>query len=176
MPNPVLKEPSGVYSRAGSNAQVALSLYRNGSLLHILTFPVTPNQITFYVPSRVTMTQTIGGVFNDDFGAGIPIITIQGNTGYWESSRGSFDGSAMVDGYTTYQKIYRIFYLDYFALEGSNLSPSPSIQERLLDTYSGRHFVVKPYQDFQIEQASDDPLNWDYTLTFEILRDLNSPS
>ncbi len=175
MSEPFFSAPQNVLSRAGLNAQVILALYELNRVVHHLTFPVTPNAITFYSTARVTPIQTIGGMFNSDFGSGYPVITVQGNTGYWTSRRGNLDGQP-TDGYSTYKAIYQYFYLDYFALEASNLNPSKAVRLHFTDTYSGRHYVVKPYQDIQFQQSADSPMTWDYTLTYIVLSELSASS
>lgn len=46
------------------------------------TFSVNPEEYTQEEPSRSTVTQTKGGAWVDDFGAGLPTITIRGSTGF----------------------------------------------------------------------------------------------
>lgn len=46
------------------------------------TFSVNPEEYTQDEPSRSTVTQTKGGAWVDDFGGGLPIISIRGSTGF----------------------------------------------------------------------------------------------
>lgn len=173
MSQPAMSAPLGVASRSGINAQVILSLHQPSVTPQTMVFPVTPNQVTAYNTARTTPTQTIQGIFIDDFGAGYNVITLQGDSGYWRSNRGSLNGVVGLDGFTFKNALEQIFYFGYFSAEGSNLSPNPNVQMYLKDTYSGRNFVVKPYQDFQITQDTQEPLNFDYTLTFLVLANAN---
>lgn len=45
-------------------------------------FSINPDEYTQEEPSRSTVTQTKGGAWVDDFGAGLPVITIRGSTGF----------------------------------------------------------------------------------------------
>lgn len=56
-----------------------------------LTLYVRPEDLTRQDASRVTMVQTLGGAWADSFGAGVPMITIAGNTG-WRRDQGGEDG------------------------------------------------------------------------------------
>lgn len=159
-------------SRAADNARVILTLEGPG-VVHWMALPVQPSQVTYYIPARVTYTQTIGGVYNDDFGYGVPIITLQGNSGYWNSTRGVFDGRAGLDGYTMIQLLQQYFYRLYFELEGSSLYPNPNVALRFSDTFSGRHYLVKWYQELQLQQDQESPVTFNYTFTFEVLADLS---
>jgi hypothetical protein len=168
--------PTGVANVSGLNAKVVLALRVGNRQEHVVVFPVTPNQVTFYNTARTTVTQTVGGVFIDDFGAGYSVLTIQGDSGYWNSMRGSLDNSMGLDGTTFKDALYRYFYQLYFQLERSNLAPNPAVNLHFFDTYSGRHYIVKPYQDFQFSQSSTSPMVWEYTLSFVVLADIQAAS
>jgi hypothetical protein len=45
-------------------------------------FSINPEEYTQEEPSRSTVTQTKGGAWVDDFGGGLPVITIRGTTGF----------------------------------------------------------------------------------------------
>lgn len=45
-------------------------------------FAVNPEEYTQEEPSRSLVTQTLGGAWVDDFGGGLPVISIRGNTGF----------------------------------------------------------------------------------------------
>lgn len=45
-------------------------------------FNINPEEYIQEEPSRSTVTQTKGGAWVDDFGAGLPVITIRGSTGF----------------------------------------------------------------------------------------------
>lgn len=64
---------------SGTGAPEALTLY------------VRPEDLTRSDPSRVNVVQTLGGAWADSFGAGVPMITIAGNTG-WRRDQGGEDG------------------------------------------------------------------------------------
>ncbi len=52
---------------------------------------VRPEDLTRTDPSRTQVTQTLGGAWGDEFGAGIPTINISGNTG-WLMDSSNKDG------------------------------------------------------------------------------------
>lgn len=64
---------------SGAGSAEAVSLY------------VRPEDLTRQDPSRVNVNQTLGGAWVDSFGAGVPIITISGHTG-WRRDQSGEDG------------------------------------------------------------------------------------
>lgn len=54
-----------------------------------ITLAIRPEELTRTDPSRITTHQTLGGAWQDNFGTGIPTITIAGHTGWHRSQEGT---------------------------------------------------------------------------------------
>ncbi|MFM0165774.1 hypothetical protein PQR39_35760, partial [Paraburkholderia sediminicola] len=68
-----------------------------GAAPQVLALNIRPEELTRTEMSRVSVQQTLGGAFADDFGAGLTQINISGNTGW----RG-FNG---IDGMTFFKQL-----------------------------------------------------------------------
>lgn len=73
----------------------------------IYFFNINPDEYRKSEPNLVEVTQTIGGAFVDDFGVGIPTITMRGHTG-WHSSLDPSDRTVR-DGVSFYLKLLELF-------------------------------------------------------------------
>lgn len=71
-------------SVSGSGPVEAMALY------------VRPEELTRQDPSRVNVTQTLGGAWGDSFGPGVPMINISGTTG-WRRDQAGDDGAARME-------------------------------------------------------------------------------
>lgn len=58
-----------------------------------LTLAIRPEDLNRAEPMRVSVVQTLGGAFADDFGRGLPTIQIAGHTGWNRYTDGGLDGA-----------------------------------------------------------------------------------
>ncbi|WP_304459089.1 LysM peptidoglycan-binding domain-containing protein [Alicyclobacillus sendaiensis] len=136
-----------------------------GTATNTLVLPVNPDS-TLSQDTRVTVTQTLNGLYFDDFGLGIPTVQLQGNTAY-RSSQGKFNGH-WVDGNTAAQHLYRDIIKYYFDQEQAG---KPMVMY-IYDHAFGRAWQVKPMEQLQLSITSQNPLVINYSCTFTVIQDL----
>lgn len=131
----------------------------------ILVLPVNPDQ-TLSRDVRVTVVQTVDGLYTDDFGFGIQTLSLSG-TSAWNSPQGRYNGQH-VDGNTAIKRLYYDIVEYYFSQEQAN---TPMFM-RLYDDAVGQAWVVKPITSVQLSRTSQSPVTVNYKLPLVVLQDL----
>ncbi len=144
-----------------------------GTWVHSLRLPVNPDEEVQY-DARVTLIQTITGAYFDDYGLGVPRLTLTGNTA-WMSPKGLFNG-VQVNGMQAAQHLYRDILLFYFQQERGHTTPS-SMEMAVFDDAGGYAWRVKPLPPpLATTRSKSDPLVVHYTAVFAVEQDLLSDS
>lgn len=146
----------------------------NGTGYNHLQLPVNPDEDITYDP-RVTMTQTLTGLYFDDYGWGVPTLVLSGNTA-WTSPKGMFNGYP-ANGYAVAKHLYRDIYMYYFQGEHGNSNPT-DMEMLIFDYTNNQAWKVKPMPNgFQTSRSKTDPMVIYYTCRFWVIRDLiNDPA
>jgi hypothetical protein len=86
---------------------------------------IRPEELSLTDPSRLTVQQTLGGAWADNFGTGIQSITIAGNTG-WQLNE--LDSQEISLGVTRFDDLYETAYLAWhrFREEAINAGKDPA--------------------------------------------------
>jgi hypothetical protein len=82
---------------------------QGGGQTSIVEFDLNPEAINIDIPSRISTTQTVAGVYQDNWGPGVGRIQLAGTTGWRQKTPGG------ADGFTLYQKM-RALHESYQAL------------------------------------------------------------
>ena len=80
MATPAISLPSPGVLQAAQAPYLSFLLSQGNASVSLLVLPLKPAQLQLTHPARVMVTQVVGGVYTDDFGFGVPTITLQGHT------------------------------------------------------------------------------------------------
>jgi hypothetical protein len=131
-------------------------------------FALNPEEYSQSETNRVTVTQTKGGAWVDEFGAGLPTITFKGTTGF---KNGTKSGTT---GYTKFNEL-RTQIRDIY----DRVSPGtviPDNKEVYFYNYTdGDYWVVVP-KTFELMRTVARPLLYTYNIELICLRTANMPS
>jgi hypothetical protein len=131
-------------------------------------FALNPEEYSISEPNRVTITQTKGGAFADEFGAGLPTITMKGTTGF---KNGTSSGTT---GYTKFDELRTTIRNVYNRLSpGQIVTPD---KEMMFYNYTDGDFWVVTPQTFQLLRTVARPLLYTYNIELIGLRPANIPS
>ncbi len=131
---------------------------------HTLTLPVNPSTKTFQHDIRTTLTQTEGGAWIDDFGMGVPILTLTGNTG-WRPLHGRYNGR-VVDGFQAYLHLYQDIIQHFFAARALAKTNPDSVEMVMIDDVDRVTYRIVPTQQFSDTRSNTTPLLFPYSATF----------
>jgi len=126
---------------------------------------IRPEDLTRTDPSRINVQQTLGGAWADNFGAGIPQITISGTTG-WRRTEGDGD-----DGVARFQRLKEQVFDQWHknrataAATGTNPDNVKLIFSDALDNFS---VVVAP-MSFVLRRSKSRPLLCQYQIAMTVL-------
>lgn len=131
-------------------------------------FALNPEEYTQSEPNRVTVTQTKSGAWLDEFGAGVPTITIRGTTGL---KNGSKDATK---GYAKFKELRDMIRSVY-----SRVTPGmdiPSNKEMKFYNYTdGDYWIVTP-SVFEINRSVSRSLLYIYNIQLIGQRKISEPS
>ncbi|CAJ1315908.1 Glyco-hydro-38C domain-containing protein [Paenibacillus nuruki] len=134
----------------------------NSGALVLHTLLVNPSDFNQDEQARGNIIQTLGGAYVQDFGLGLPTVTISGTTGY--SIRSSAEHKKM-DGFeelTAFRsRIYRKF------LQAND--PQHSLY--WYNWEDDEYYEIQP-QDFRVQRSKSEPTLYRYEFRFTCLRRL----
>lgn len=148
--------------------------------------PINPETYRISHTSRATVTQTLGGVFEDNIGIGIPRIAIAGTFGYLGTNSGghgkSLHGSPK-DGWELFKEIEDIF-LRFYARFGTyqpnnksasqvDLSKPPELR---FYNYTDEDYFVVQVNKFDITRSIQRKFLYQYDIQLTVMRRLDEPS
>lgn len=130
-------------------------------------FTVNPEEYNQSEPNRITVTQTKGGAWVDEFGAGLPIITLKGTTGFKNGTK---------TGTTGYSKFNEL--RSYIRGVYNRVDPGKSIptsKDLYFYNYTdGDYWVVIP-KTFELLRTVARPLLYTYNIELICLRHASQP-
>lgn len=171
-----ISPPSTRVIERARNASVFFRLKQGSSTVAALVLPLKPSRLQMVQASRVQTTQVLGGVYYDDFGFGVPTVSLEGHTGWFASSDGAYWSPSTgrvspIDGPTAYEYLYSDIYLKYFEMEAASTSGDPQVYLELVSTFDQIDWYVKPVQDFALTRDRANPMVFQYTVSFSMVRD-----
>jgi hypothetical protein len=130
------------------------------------TLLVNPEDMSVEEPSRSSVTQTIGGAYVKDFGAGLPTVTLAGTTGY--KARVSPDGY-LTDGYQEFKNLRDDIYRLYIN------SNDPKLTMYWFDWENDQYYQIQPDESgFKLLRNKAEPLLYRYEFKFTCLQRLSN--
>lgn len=134
--------------------------------LDALTLYVRPEDLTRQDPSRVNVNQTLAGAWADSFGAGVPMITIAGHTG-WRRDQSDEDGEGRF--LALRERVFDQWHQRRAAAVASGRDPS-GVQLIYTDVLNDMAVVVAPLQ-FVLRRSKSRPLLYQYQIQMAVLGD-----
>lgn len=136
------------------------------------TLSINPEDLTISEPSRVSVQQTLGAAWVDNFGPGLRTITISGTTG-WRSKNGGPDWEAEFK--SLYDEAFANWHLLRETQIKAGLDPN-DIKMEFVDTLDGITVYVVP-QNFVLKRSKARPLLVQYNISMcvesEISKEVN---
>lgn len=149
--------------------------------------PINPEEFTLQRPDRVSVVQTLGDPFVDEFGIGLTTINIRGTTG-WRTrlalgskvgigglSMNTGVGVAAVDGYEAYRQLHREIFDTYFSQRKEMVRwgrDPDEVNLILLNTVDNLAFNVIP-TEFRLLRSKTRSQLYQYDLNFTVKEDLS---
>lgn len=135
------------------------------------TFPVNPEDFTLNRQERVQVVQTLGEPFIDEYGRGLPTLTIRGTTGWRMRPTGD-----NLDGHDAFLRLHREFLDRYFSERqykiDSGLDPN-DVNLVILNNVDDLSYNIVP-QNFRLLRNKNKPLLYQYEITFVVINDLGT--
>ena len=132
-----------------------------------LQLPANPDQ-AIVTDFRVTMIQTLSGIYFDDYGKGISDFTLNGNTA-WSSPQGLYNGNP-INGYQAGYHLQWDIIDHYFSGEHDKSNPQ-NMELLIFDYTKNASWSVKPVGKMQTSQTKDSPMTINYSISFKIIED-----
>lgn len=123
------------------------------------TLLLNPQNLSQTEQARVNVTQTLGGSYVTDFGAGLPTVTISGTTGY--RSRYNADRERR-DGYEEFVHFRNEIYRKFIQTN------DPSYQLFWYNWEDEEYWNIQP-TNFILQRSVSEPLLYRYTFNFTCL-------
>lgn len=129
---------------------------------------IRPEEMTWQDPSRLSVTQTLGGAWLDDFGAGVSSINLSGHTGW----RGSYSA----DGTAIFARLRDVVFAEWHRRRSerpNDASGPDDVQLVFADQLNNRAVVVAA-QSFQLRRHKSRPLLSTFNISLLALKPLDA--
>lgn len=130
-----------------------------GSAPREVQLALRPEDLSIATPSRLSVHQTLGGAWVDNFGAGLPVINISGHTGW----RGTQEG----DGLALMQRLHQTVFSSWHSARAAALQKGldPDLVRLIFaDALDNVTWVVAPNQ-FVLKRNKSRPLLAQYQIS-----------
>ena len=156
-------------TQAANLKPISFALFDAGELIELQNLIIRPEELTRQEPSRITVLQTLGGAFVDDFGPGIAQITITGTTGW----RGGFDEDGLGLFLRLRRQVFETWHARRKAARDAGRDPD-TVELIFTDELHGYSVVVVPMQ-FQLRRSKSRPLLAYYNIPMQVVRPSDTP-
>ena len=143
---------------------ISFVLEESGAPLLSLDLAIRPEDLTRQDPSRLSVVQTLGGAWGDDFGPGIGNITLSGTTG-WRAGGGVADGEARFKQLRT--AVFDEWHIRRAAARKAGKNPD-AIALVLADSLNNTIDQVAP-NSFTLRRSRSRPLLLQYQISLTVL-------
>jgi hypothetical protein len=139
--------------------------------LNTIALNIRPEELTRTQVSRLTVQQTLGGAWADDFGAGLTTINISGHTGW----RGSFSGGDGMDLFAALRaQVFDNWHILRNQARANGVDPR-FVQLVFADALDSTVDVVAPIS-FTLRRSKSRPLLMQYQISMIALGDIPPPA
>jgi hypothetical protein len=145
---------------------------KTGKLLQQHTLIINPQEMSQREATRAQVFQTLGGAYVDDFGRGLPKVSISGNTGW--RLKYMPDGKGLLDGWQAF-KTLRSDIFRYFTDAKDPVRPflrNVNYEMHWYNWGEDEYYAIQP-EEFQLQRSASNPLLYQYTLSYTCIRDLS---
>jgi hypothetical protein len=146
---------------------ISFVLHDTANGIQPIFFPLSirPEELTRAETSRLTASQTFGGAWADNFGAGIPTVNISGHTGWGVGYRPA--------GRDQFETLHRLVFAEWHRLRDQALKKGVDPDKVKLifsDKLDNFDWVVAP-QSFSLRRSKSRPLLFQYQISLLKLSD-----
>ncbi|UIS74641.1 hypothetical protein [Morganella phage Mecenats66] len=152
------------YNQKAGVRPIAFLLKNEKSIIASVTLNIRPEDLAIVQPERVSVHQTLGreiAGWADDFGVGLPTISISGHTGWRTSFASGQDGA---DAWFTLKKIMREQYQEERQKMIDSGGDPSSVRLIYMDLLNQCTYSVIP-QEFTLRRNKQKPLLFMYTMS-----------
>lgn len=139
-----------------------------GSSLQFHGLYIRPEDLTRSEPSRISVEQTLGGTFLDDFGAGLRSLQIAGHTGWLQDSKKKDGLDRMLDLRET---VFAQYHDSRQAARDKGLDPA-KVDLIFVDYLNHYVYSVAP-QNFVLKRSKSRPLLAMYQITLAVMHEID---
>lgn len=138
------------------------------------TLVLNPQDFTQREPVRAQVVQTIGGAYVDDFGRGLPKVSLSGHTG-WRLKQ-TPDGKELLDGWQAFKTLRSDIFRYFTDAKDSSRTflRNPELELHWYNWGEDEYYEVQPTEEFQLQRSASNPLLYQYSWGFTCVRDLTS--
>jgi hypothetical protein len=154
------------FSQKAERRPIAFALENAGSIEDTVYLTIRPEDLTYQEPSRTAVHQTLGRDvlgWIDEFGPGLPSITISGHTG-WRTAP-----ETGKDGRDRFEDLHYLVHTQYHNARqiAVNAGLDPSVVKLIfIDTLDQRNWWVTPNQ-FTLKRSKSRPLLYQYNINLQ---------
>lgn len=123
------------------------------------SFILNPEEYSQSEPNRLTVTQTKGGLFVDEFGAGVKDISFSGTTGF-------------SSGFAKFKELRDLILKSYELRSGEYISTA----ELFFYNYTDEQYFKVAVESFTLRRSKNRPLLYQYEVKLICLSDLSNPA
>lgn len=131
-------------------------------------FALNPEEYNQSEPNRATLTQTKAGGWLDEFGAGLPIITIKGTTGFKAGTKDS------TNGFKKFEELRDMIRNVYNRVKPGQTVPS-SKEFKFYNYTDGEYWIVTP-KVFELLRSVARPHLYTYNIQLMCQRRVSDPN
>lgn len=162
-----MAQPSPPSSQKAGDRPISFLLDNQtaGAPVAFVDLVIRPEDLTRTDQSRLAVQQTLGGAFVDNFGAGVPTITLSGHTG-WRRTASSDD-----DGLARFQALKGAVFDQWHEQRQSNIAAGSDPNDvRLIfsDALDDMSVVVAPVS-FTLRRSRSRPLLAQYQIVMNVI-------
>lgn len=152
--------------------RITFQIVKSNNIQREFELSLMPESYILDEPGRVTVSQTRGGAFIDNFGLGIGSLVIGGTTGYREGENRNLSARKdfTVDGYERWVD-FREFFRFFFKTQTD--SPSEQVVMAVLDWTQENYLNCVPTGIPRLQRNVAQPLLYRYELSLSILGRIN---
>lgn len=140
-------------SQKAADRPISFILEVKGSVRHHADLFIRPEDLSITTPTRMSVTQTLGGAWVDEFGQGLDSITLSGTLG-WRTGQNGLDGIERL------LQMKEQFHTTWHAERAKAIalgSDPNEVKLRYVDTLNRYSKIVAP-QVFEIRRSKSQPL------------------
>lgn len=135
----------------------------------LFTFQINPGDIQVVLPTRLTVTQTLGSPYVDSLGKGLGTGQMAGSFGWGVPLDNPLHGKTGLEHFLEFKRLYEGWQNETV----QRIEASKGACDLFIDFTQQMYQVV--FGQFQYNESRTSPFTVEYSLPFTILHDYNAP-